>query len=50
MKEQIALHPQNLKGVIDELSKEFDIALTVHKLRRYLKKSLNIVIGDSENG
>lgn len=50
LKEQIALHPQNLKGVIDELSKKFDIALTVYKLRRYLKKSSNIVIGDSENG
>jgi transposase len=50
LKEQIALHPQNLKGIIDELSEKFDITLTVHKLKRYLKKSSNIVIEDSENG
>lgn len=50
LKEQIALHPQNLKGVIDELSEKFNIDLTIHKLKRYLKKSSDIVTGDSENG
>jgi transposase len=39
LKEKIALHPQNLKGVIDELSEKFGIDLTIHKLKRYLKKT-----------
>lgn len=50
LKAQIALHPQNLKGVIDELSEKFNIDLTVHKLKRYLKKSSDIATGDCENG
>lgn len=50
LKEKIALHPQNLKGIIDELSEKFNIDLTVHKLKRYLKKSSNIVIEGFGNG
>jgi hypothetical protein len=33
LKEEIALHPQNLKEVITELSEKFNIDLTVHKLK-----------------
>jgi transposase len=50
LKKEIALHPQNLKGVINELSKKFNIDLTIHKLKRYLKKNSNTVIEDFENG
>lgn len=50
LKERIALHPQNLKEVIDELSEKFNIDLTVHKLKRYLKKNSSIVIEGFENG
>ena len=50
LKEEIALHPQNLKGVIDELSEKFDIDLAIHKLKWYLKKNSNIVIDGFGNG
>jgi transposase len=50
LKEEIALHPQNLKGVITELSEKFNIDLTIHKLKRYLKKNSSIVIEGFENG
>jgi transposase len=50
LKEAIALHPQNLKGVINELSEKFNIDLTIHKLKRYLKKNSNIVIDGFGNG
>jgi transposase len=50
LKEEIALHPQNLKGVITELSEKFNIDLTIHKLKRYLKKNSNTVIEGFGNG
>ena len=40
--------PQNLKNVVTQIKKEFDIDLSKKTLKRFLKKNLSIDGNDSE--
>ena len=39
IKSEVALHPQNIKGVVASLSDKLHMELTVHQLKRFLKKN-----------
>lgn len=38
IKSEVALHPQNIKGVVASLSDKINIDITVYQLKRFLKK------------
>ena len=38
IKSEVALHPQNIKGVVASLNDKMNIEITVYQLKRFLKK------------